>query len=76
MIMQEVGVIIFPFFLSFLLQFQLWSASTKVKCDCSVFAGKLQLEWEIFPDIPSQLLSFEGCQYFHMEDFQVLDKAF
>lgn len=27
-------------------------------------------------DIPRQLLSCEGCQHFHMEDFQVLDMAF
>lgn len=27
-------------------------------------------------DIARQLLSFEGCQHFHVEDFHVLDKAF
>lgn len=71
--MQGVGVILFPFFLSF---FFCYTNST-----CQ-YQGEVCLEcfcWQTsagMGDIPRQLLSFEACQYFHVEDSQVLDKAF
>lgn len=72
MIMQGVEVILFPFFHSF---FFCYNSSFGLpvprwlECFCWQTSARMG-------DIPRQLLNFEECQHFPMEDFQVLDKAF